>query len=59
MHVELGRFCSNNILRTILLEGRNMQTNLSIRGGSRISGMGVHMYKGVGVCLALLIFLLN
>ena len=29
-----------------------------VRGGSRLSGKGVHMFKGVGVCFADFIYLI-
>ena len=35
-----------------MLNIKYMEAMLNYRGGSRISGKGVHIYKSVGVCFA-------
>ena len=47
----------NKLQKSIVIEVVLKQCALTISGGgSRISGKGVHIYKGVGVCFADLIF---
>ena len=41
--------CENETLRGHNVIGMSVSTLYKIRGGSRISGKGVHMNKGVGV----------
>ena len=53
----LGNKKNNFQLRTYLqarLDGKKKQICVQsmLRGGSRISGKGVHIYKGVVVCFA-------